>query len=64
MHHSNPKQLKQIAHILSAVDPTPCPGINLAGRAGDSDRRDIKRLGVYTHCAGWGFFGRAGRKKI
>ena len=48
-----------MTHIFFSVEPTPGLGINFTGRAGDIDRLDITKLGVFTHCTGrvlwWGW---------
>ena len=52
-----------MTYIFFAVEPTPVPGMNFTGRAGDIDRPDISRLGVFIHCKD-GFSGMAGEEKI
>ena len=51
-HNTKSNQPDNMTHILFSVEPTPGPGINFTGRAGDIDRLDISRLGVFTHCTG------------
>ena len=58
------RQTENMTHILCSVEPTPGLRINFTGRAGDIDRLDITRLGVFPHCTGrvlwWGW----GRKDL
>ena len=52
-------QPDNMTHILFFVEHTPGLWINFTGRAGDIDRLDISRLGVFPHCTGralcWGW---------
>ena len=59
LHYTNSVKQECVTYILCSVEPTPGLGVNFAGRAGDCDRLDIARLGIFLHgtgrVLGWGW---------